>query len=272
MAFHENNFQLNIFILALTTTILLQVLSNLANDLGDSEKGTDNENRVGPERAIQSGAISQKQMKIAVAIFVVLSLISGFSLITISTLGDNIWTSLGFVVLGIACIIAAIKYTAGKSAYGYKGLGDFFVFIFFGLVGVCGSYYLHSQDLNIKHFLPAITIGTFSAAVLNLNNMRDHQNDKASGKFTMAVKLGIKKAKLYHYTLLTIGMTSSFFYVIQEPFKVLNLLFLLAFIPIVIHIKTVVKNINPENLDPELKKVALSTFLFSLLFWFSVSF
>lgn len=272
IAFQEGHFVRSVFILALTTTLFLQILSNLANDLGDAEKGTDNENRVGPDRAIQSGKITKEQMKKAVALFVVLSLASGVSLIYVGNLGENVLAQLGFIVLGIACIIAAIKYTAGKSAYGYKGLGDLFVFIFFGLVGVCGSFYLYNKNLEIKHILPAMSIGLFSAAVLNLNNMRDHENDKASGKFTMAVKLGIKKAKLYHFTILIIGMLSSLFYVIQSPFIPLNLLFVLSYIPLVIHLITVGKNKSPEDLDPELKKVALSTFLFSILFWISFSF
>lgn len=272
MAFQEGHFKLPVLILSLTTTLFLQILSNLANDLGDAEKGTDNENRVGPERAIQSGKISKSQMKKAVAIFVFLSLVSGIALIWNGSFGNNTLAIAGFTLLGIACIIAAIKYTAGKSAYGYKGLGDLFVFIFFGLVGVCGSYYLYNNNLELKHLLPAISIGLFSAAVLNLNNMRDHENDKASGKFTMAVKLGIKKAKVYHYFILTTGILSSVFYIIQEQFKPLNLIFILAFIPLIKHIHTVFTNNAPENLDPELKKVALSTFVYAILFWISLSF
>lgn len=272
MALKEGSFNEVVFTLSLTTTLFLQILSNLANDLGDAEKGTDNDNRVGPERSIQSGKISEKQMKVAVAIFVVLSLISGIALIWNGSFGKNILAQLGFIVLGIACIVAAIKYTAGKSAYGYKGLGDLFVFIFFGLVGVCGSYYLHDKNLELKHFLPAISIGLFSAAVLNLNNMRDHENDKASGKFTMAVKLGVQKAKYYHYTIITIGILSSLFFILQDQFMPLNLIFTIAYLPLIKHMRTVYKNSTPENLDPELKKVALSTFAFSLLFLISLSF
>lgn len=270
MAYSDGFFNLTVFILAITTTLFLQILSNLANDLGDAEKGTDNEDRVGPERAIQSGKISHSQMKKGVTVFVVLSLISGCALIFNGEFGSSILPQIGFIVLGIACIIAAIKYTAGKSAYGYKGLGDLFVFIFFGLVGVGGTYFLFAKQIELKHLLPAFSIGLFSAAVLNLNNMRDHENDKASGKFTLAVKLGITKAKKYHYFIIITGILSSLAYVIQVQFQPINFLFILSFIPLILHIKKVINNKKPEDLDPELKKVALSTFLFSILFWLSV--
>ena len=259
------------FILALTTTFFLQILSNLANDYGDSEKGTDNENRIGPIRAIQSGVISKIQMKKAIIIFIFLCLLSGFSLVFYASRTVSFWYPSTFILVGLLAIISAIKYTAGKGAYGYKGMGDLFVFIFFGLVGVIGTAVLNVHDFHLTMLLPAITIGCFSASVLNLNNMRDWENDKASNKNTLVVKVGLSKAKKYHFIILIIGIVSSISYVFQKDFILLNLTFIVAFIPIVLHLKTIV-NIrnNPSEFDPELKKVAIATFLFSILFLVSV--
>ena len=263
-------FEFVIFILAIFTTLFLQVLSNLANDYGDAEKGTDNENRVGPERAIQSGAISKFQMKKAIIIFVILSFSFGVSLVVYSLRNVHIGYTLALIITGILSIVAAIKYTAGKKAYGYKGLGDLFVFIFFGLVGVLGSKFLYIASFDLSSLLPAMTIGLFSAAVLNLNNMRDWENDKASGKNTLVVKIGLPKAKKYHFTILITGIASSITYALQLEFSLVELTFVLAFIPIVLHLRTVAKiKENPTEFDPELKKVALSTFLFSILFFLS---
>tara|TARA_Y100000589_G_C27164175_1_gene634067 strand:+ start:991 stop:1893 length:903 start_codon:yes stop_codon:yes gene_type:complete len=259
-----------IFTLALTTTLFLQILSNLANDYGDAEKGTDNENRIGPKRSIQSGVISMTQMKKAIVFFICLSLCSGLFLVLYATRMISFWYPLIFIMVGVFSIIAAIKYTAGKGAYGYKGLGDIFVFVFFGLVGVIGNAVLQVHCFNFNMILPAISIGCFSAAVLNLNNMRDWKNDKDSKKNTLVVKVGLLKAKRYHFIILIIGMTSSIAYALQQKFKLIDLIFILAFIPILLHLKTINKIINtPAQFDPELKKVALSTFLFSIFFLMS---
>jgi len=256
--------------LALITTLFLQILSNLANDFGDTEKGTDNENRIGPKRSIQSGVISKIQMKKAIIIFVFLCLLSGISLVFYATRTISFWYPLTFVLVGVISIIAAIKYTAGTGAYGYKGLGDLFVFIFFGLVGVIGTAFLQVNDFYFRMLLPSITIGCFSAAVLNLNNMRDWENDKAFQKNTLVVKIGMSRAKKYHFIILIIGIVSSIFYVLQLDFRLIELIFIIAFIPMILHLKTVARiNSNPTEFDPELKKVALSTFFFSLLFFLS---
>ena len=255
------------FVLALTTTLFLQILSNLANDYGDAEKGTDNENRIGPLRAIQSGVISESQMKKAIVVFVFLCFCSGLGLVLYATKAISLWYPLIFISVGVMSIIAAIKYTAGKSAYGYKGLGDLFVFVFFGLVGVIGTAILYVHDFYFSMILPAITIGCFSAAVLNLNNMRDFENDKLSGKLTMVVKIGVEKSKIYHLTIIISGILTSLFYAINSSFSLFQYLFVLSFVPLVTHIFTVVKITEHKNFDPELKKVALSTFLFSVLFY-----
>jgi 1,4-dihydroxy-2-naphthoate octaprenyltransferase len=270
MAYESPNFSWIIFALAISTTLFLQILSNLANDYGDAEKGTDNDDRVGPERAIQSGRITSAQIKKGIIVLVILTLLSGISLIYNSNLGENILAQIGFILLGVVCIIAAIKYTAGKGAYGYKGLGDVFVFLFFGLVGVCGTYFLFTKEITLLQVLPGISIGLFSAAVLNLNNMRDIENDGASGKNTLVVKIGLSKAKIYHLLIILIGISTSILYILQTSFHPINFLFTISFIPLVIHLFKVFKTQAPANLDPELKKVALSTFLFSILFWISI--
>ncbi len=255
-----------IFWLAIITTLGLQILSNFANDYGDGVKGTDNEDRVGPQRALQSGAISKKEMFKGIVITALITLGVAIALIYVSFGAANFLYSIFFFLLGLASIVAAIKYTMGSSAYGYRGLGDIFVFIFFGLVSVVGCYFLFTKNLNFLVFLPAITIGLLSAAVLNLNNMRDHNSDKKAGKNTLVVKLGVNRAKKYHLSLLIFAMLSMLVYLLFTYDHWMNLLFLISFIPLLIHIKKVTYTKNTELLDPELKKVALTTFLLSILF------
>ena len=256
----------NVFWLAIATTLGLQILSNFANDYGDGVKGTDNKDRVGPMRALQSGVISKKQMLKGIVCTAILALSLAISLIYAAFGKDNFLYSLFFFMLGIASIAAAIKYTIGTSAYGYRGFGDVFVFLFFGLVSVVGCFFLYTKNIELLVFLPAVTIGLLSVAVLNLNNMRDYDNDKKSGKNTLVVKLGIQQAKIYHFTLLTISVLCMLIYLFYTYKKPIHLLFLLSFIPILFHFIKVFKTNAPELLDPELKKVALTTFLFSILF------
>lgn len=253
----------SIFIFALLTTILFQIVSNLANDLGDSLKGTDNEHRIGPARTVQKGEISVNQMKIAVFLFSLFSLISAGYLIFISSNGMSQDTIYFYAALAIASVVAAITYTVGKKAYGYYGFGDVFVFLFFGLVSVMGSYTLYTKVFDWITIFPAITIGLLSTAVLNLNNMRDQVNDKFSYKNTLVVKLGFNRAKFYHVGLIMIALTSflAFF-----NFELKGLIFALPFILLLIHLKKVVQVLDPKDFDPELKKVALSTFLLSVFF------
>lgn len=264
-AFSQGLVNYGILGFALLTTLGLQVLSNFANDYGDGIKGTDNENRIGPQRAIQSGAITVQAMKKGIIITSVLTFLSALTLIYISFGKENFAYSVFFFFLGLAAIVAAIKYTMGNSAYGYRGLGDLFVFIFFGLVSVLGCYFLFAKELNILIFLPAITIGLLSVAVLNLNNMRDQASDAMSGKNTLVVKMGAKNAKIYHYTVIITALTLTLLFAILSNFKPIQFLFLIAYIPFLLHIKTVAKNTVPRELDPELKKVALGTFFLSVL-------
>jgi 1,4-dihydroxy-2-naphthoate octaprenyltransferase len=258
-------FQTKIFWLAILTTIGFQVLSNFANDYGDGVKGTD-DNRKGEARMVSSGAITPKQMKNAMIVTTVLTLIVALLLIYVSFGKENFGYSLLFFGLGIASIAAAIKYTVGKSAYGYSGFGDVFVFLFFGLLAVVGTYFLYTKQLNFSIFLPAFSVGLLSTAVLNLNNMRDRENDAKAGKNTLVVKIGAEFAKYYHYYLIIASFLFAMLYVVIHFHSPQQFLFVLAYIPLVKHILFVAKNKEEAMLDGELKKVALSTFLFAILF------
>ena len=268
-AFH-GSFSWIIFSLAVLTTLCLQILSNLANDYGDAVSGVDNQGRIGPERSIQAGLITKAQMKKAIIVFIFLSLISGIALIIAGTKGIKLSYGILFFALGIGAIIAALKYTMGKNPYGYSGFGDVFVFIFFGLVGVMGVYFLYTHSFSAEEFLLAISMGCFSTGVLNLNNLRDRENDAAFGKRTLVVKIGAEKAKIYHAVLLSIGMLTAIIYYIINVIPIWKYFFVLAFIGIIKSIIVVFKNKNPELLDSELKKLAISTLLFSLLFGLSI--
>jgi 1,4-dihydroxy-2-naphthoate octaprenyltransferase len=255
----------SIFWLAILTTIGFQVLSNFANDYGDGIKGSD-KNRTGEARMVSSGAITPKQMKTAMLCTAVLTLLIALLLILVAFGSENFGFSILFFGLGIASIAAAIKYTVGNSAYGYSGFGDLFVFLFFGLLSVVGSYFLFTKDLDLKIFFPAISTGLLSTAVLNLNNLRDREEDKKNNKNTLVVKLGLSNAKLYHYSLIFLALIAALLYVFLDFRSIYQFIFLVAFIPLIKNIVTVSKNKIPAELDSELKKVALSTFLFAILF------
>ncbi len=254
-----------IFVLALLTTVALQVLSNFANDYGDGVKGTDNEDRVGPQRALQSGQVTPDQMfeAIKINILVIIALVV-MLLFNAFGMRHFLYTML-FLALGAFSVYAAINYTVGESAYGYKGLGDVFVFVFFGLVSGLGTYFLYTLKIDHVIILPAITIGLLSVAVLNLNNMRDINSDIKSNKITMAVKLGLKNAKLYHYTLIGFAIFLSSLFAILYYVSPYNLMFMVMYVPLVKHLLYVKKTTNPALLDSELKKVAISTFLLAIL-------
>ena len=263
-AYYQGFSDWRIVVLALLTTLGLQVLSNYANDYGDGVKGTD-ANRIGEKRLVAAGVITAEQMKKAVIITAVLTFIIALLLIYVAFGKDNFALSLIFILLGIGSIGAAIKYTVGKSAYGYSGFGDLFVFIFFGLVSVIGSNFLFTHFIDWKLFLPATSIGLLSVAVLNLNNMRDIENDKIVGKNTLVVKMGLKWAKYYHQIIIVLGMICFMIFAIlietsTLPILIINIL-------IILHMNKVDKSQNYEDFDPELKKVALSTFALSILFW-----
>lgn len=266
LAYANGYFDWKICSLALLTTIGFQILSNFANDYGDGVKGTDNKDRIGPTRALQSGEITPKQMLNVIKITGVITFIIALLLIYNSFGKEHLIYVFLFLIFGIASIIAAIKYTMGKKAYGYSGYGDVFVFIFFGWLSVAGSYFLYTKQLDFTIFLPATTVGLLSVGVLNLNNMRDRESDAKVNKNTLVVKIGEEFAKYYHYYLIIGAFLFALLYVIWHYKSPKQLLFLIAFIPIFKHLYTVYKNTDAKKLDPELKKLALSTFLFSLLF------
>ncbi len=266
-AVYYNVFDGVIFSLAVLTTLLFQILSNFANDYGDGIKGTDNEDRIGPKRAFQTGAISKKSFKTGIIITSLLSLTSAIALIIISFGWDNAFLSITFLLLGILAIWAAIKYTVGNSAYGYRGLGDVFVFIFFGLVSVCGSYALYSKTIDIIILMAGAGIGLLSTAVLNLNNMRDYNSDKTVGKNTLVVHLGQKASKFYHGILIVFGLLFILGFFVASDVSKWVYLSTFTFFILSKHLSFVFKNKNPKDLDQELKKVALSTFGLSLIFF-----
>jgi len=254
-----------IFTFCVLTTIFLQILSNLANDYGDSVNGADSSDREGPSRMVQSGQISLGQMKQAMIVFVGLSLISGVYLLYLS-FGLNWQAFLFFFGLGIACILAALAYTAGRKPYGYIGLGDLSVLIFFGFVGVIGSYYLFANTANITLVLPAISCGLFSVAVLNINNIRDIESDKKAGKQSIPVRIGRKKAVIYHWALLVLAIAAALAYTLINYDHYIQLLFLLTVPLLVSNAVAVHKKTSSKELDPYLKQMALSTLLFVSLF------
>ena len=253
-----------IFWFAILTTIGFQVLSNFANDYGDGIKGTD-KNRKGEARMVSSGAITPNQMKSAMIITAIITLVIALLLIYFAFGRENFGFSLLFFGLGVLSIVAAIKYTVGNSPYGYSGFGDIFVFLFFGLLSVLGSYFLYTKHLDFEILLPAISVGLLSAAVLNLNNLRDREEDKRNNKNTLVVRLGIDKSKRYHYFLIFGALVAALTYVLLDFKTIYQFLFLVAFLPLLKNVKTVSQNKIPAELDSELKKVALSTFLFAIL-------
>lgn len=256
------NFSWVVFALTMSTTFLLQVLSNFANDYGDFNNGADNQDRVGPSRAVQSGEITPAQMKNAMVITASLSLLSGVILLYSSLAQTGYLTeSILFLTLGLSSIAAAVKYTAGKNPYGYKGFGDLFVFVFFGLVGVMGTAFLQTKEISSISFLNALVIGGLSTAVLNLNNLRDHVNDKAAGKMTLVVKMGFEKGKLYLIILVVLALLSA----LLVSFLLDSYLGLLAFILPIIRLIKIMQIAEPRNLDPELKKFALSALLYGVI-------
>lgn len=266
LAKYNNVFNVNIFVLAMLTTLSYQILSNLANDYGDGVKGTDNKDRIGPKRALQSGAITKAEMFKAIKINILISIVLTVGLIYYSFGSDHFFLVVFFYGLAVLALIAAIKYTVGNSAYGYRGQGDIYVFLFFGLVSVIGCYVLYAKQINQVVILPAISIGLLSTAVLNLNNMRDIISDKKANKITLAVKLGKENAKKYHYFLVIGAMCCAVLFAIlyytSSPY---SLLFLIAFIPLSLHLYKVNKVSDPKHFDPELKKLVLSTVVFSVL-------
>ena len=271
LAYADGGFNLTVFGLALITTLFLQILSNLANDYGDFVKGTDNEERVGPDRTMQSGLITKSEMVKIMWVIALFCSVFGVWLIYEGTIGLDLKKAGLFAILGLSAMGAAVKYTMGKNPYGYVGLGDIFVFLFFGLLGVLGSYFLHTHTLNWDLLLPASSIGLFTTAVLNINNMRDCETDKKSGKNTLVVKIGIEKAKDYHRALIFGGILLAITFVFPSP-NYFHYIFAIT-IPIFVgFVQSIQKRNDFENFDPFLKKQAITTFIFSILFVIGINF
>ncbi|MDB2389571.1 1,4-dihydroxy-2-naphthoate octaprenyltransferase [Flavobacteriaceae bacterium] len=256
--------QFPLFWWAMATTIGFQVLSNFANDYGDGVKGTDAQ-RTGEARMVASGLITAKQMKRAVWISGILTFFSATIVVFMAFGQQHYLLSFLFFNLTLLALWAAVRYTVGGGAYGYSGWGDVFVFVFFGLLGVLGSSVLFIKQIDYYLLLPAITVGLLSVAVLNLNNMRDADQDALIGKRTLAVRMGFQKAKIYHNILVLGALVSALLYAFLRAQELWSWAFIFAFIPLGLHLIRVQKISNPADYDAELKKVALSTFLYALL-------
>ena len=266
LAVMDGGFRWSVFVLAALTTILLQILSNMANDYGDFVNGKDTAERVGPKRMVQSGEISVPTMLKGMIVVGVLCAITGVSLIWIGTRGIDISNMLIFGVLGVAAIAAAIKYTVGKNPYGYRGLGDLFVFIFFGLVGVIGTYFMHTQSFRWDLLLPASSIGFLSMGVLNMNNMRDYEADKNAGKRTIVVAMGERKAAYYHLFLITGAIVLTVIFTLLNYHSPWQWLFLLCTPLLALNLKKVFSYKNGLELYPELPRVSMAALVFALMF------
>lgn len=266
LAYEEGRFKWGVFLFGTCTTLFLQILSNLANDYGDARKGTDNSQRLGPLRVTQTGLVTLREMRWMITLFVILSLFSGSMLIWSGLGKGNLLLYALFFLLGFSAIYAAVKYTIGKKPYGYLGFGDIMVFIYFGILGVAGTYFLHTRSFHPTILLPASSIGLLSVGVLNLNNMRDRENDELNGKQTLVVRMGITWAKVYHVGLLFTAFLLGLTYTIINFDSFLQLMFLLPLPLLASDIQKVLTNTVPVELNAELKKLAVATLLFSLSF------
>lgn len=264
-AWSEKKFNGWVFVFSILTTLFLQILSNYANDYGDFIRGTDNDNRIGPRRALQSGEISPHHMKIAIFVISALAFLTGIILIFFAASNMSFLIQLAFLTIGIAAISAAIKYTIGKKPYGYQGWGDVFVLFFFGIVSTLGTYFLHTQQFKSLILLPALSLGLLSSAVLNINNIRDYSSDAANNKNTLVVKIGITKAKFYHSTLISLAWLLAIAFVLIQFRTITQFLFILTLPWFVKNILQVYRIQNLFELNTELKKLALATLLFAIL-------
>jgi 1,4-dihydroxy-2-naphthoate polyprenyltransferase len=263
LAFNDGGFSVLIFALTGLTTVLLQINSNLANDYGDFEKGTDNDSRVGPQRALQSGAIQPVDMKVGIATFSALSFFCGAILLWLAPI--DLLSKATLLLAGVAAIYASVRYTTGHKPYGYRGLGDVSVMLFFGLLGVIGSYFVQTSAMNFWVLLPAIALGCLSAGVLNVNNTRDLESDKASGKITLAVRLGAENARKYHVILIAVAIDCMLIFGWYNFSRWTQWLFVLAFPLLLLNATKVYRTNEAAKLDPFLKQLAISTFLMALL-------
>jgi 1,4-dihydroxy-2-naphthoate octaprenyltransferase len=259
-----------IFALALLVTLLYQILSNYANDYGDGIKGTDAKRSTSAEaRAVASGKITAKQMKNAVILFSVLSFAATIALLYVAFIPQYMTEFYIFIGLGVASILAAIGYTVGKKPYGYMGLGDLFVFIFFGLVSVCGSYFLFTKTFSWDILLPGTAVGMMSMAVLNLNNMRDIESDRLSGKNSLALRIGFKNAMIYEMVLLQLPLILILIFLAINGFiqsqNYYVFIVMILIIPFAKLRRRIMSVKEPKELDQFLKQVGILTFTMAVL-------
>ena len=271
LAAAENKFRIDIVAWCILTTLFLQILSNLANDYGDTKHGADSIHRSGPKRAVQSGIISANEMKKGIFIFALLSLLSGLMLLWVSLGQEGFYLFILFLIIGLVAIWAAINYTAGSKPYGYAGLGDISVFIFFGLVGVAGTYFLQTHQFDTSILLPAASLGFFSTGVLNINNIRDIDSDKLAGKHSIPVRIGPTKARIYHTLLLLFGFSCTLLYLLNLPgTSYIQYLFFLTVPFLFYNVYRIWHLYTSSAIDPLLKQLSLTTLLFVLLFGISM--
>ncbi|WP_163710382.1 1,4-dihydroxy-2-naphthoate polyprenyltransferase [Mangrovibacterium lignilyticum] len=266
LAWFYGSFNLAVFVLALITATLIQVFSNFANDYGDFQKGTDNHQRLGPTRTMQGGEITPAEMKKGMWIIGGLSFLFGIALVYVGTWEYCKIAFSGFIGLGILALLAAYFYTAGHKSYGYIGLGDLSVFLFFGLLPVIGVFFLHANYVETAIILPAISMGFFSAGVLNLNNMRDIENDQESGKITLAVKMGSRNSRIYHIALISWGWVAALIFTLHQQESTWQWLFVLTFPLFLFDLIKIYNTKDDRLLDPFLKRLALGTLAFTILF------
>ncbi len=265
LAAFDGSFSWNVLIFSGLTTIFLQILSNLANDYGDFKHGADSAHRTGPSRAVASGAISPAEMKTGIIVITLAALVSGLILIShLLTFGVIYFIS--FLAAGILAILAALGYTMGKKPYGYAGLGDIFVMLFFGIVGVAGTYFLNTGTIRLIHILPALSTGFFATAVLNINNIRDVDSDKLAGKKSIPVRIGRLAAVKYHWFLLSAGWVAALAYNLLDFRGPFQFLFLFSTPLLIINGNQVAALSASEKLDACLRKMALTTLFFVLTF------
>lgn len=257
LAVRVTKFHIWTFVFAIFTTLSLQILSNISNEMGDAQHGTDNPDGTRPTYGLQAGTISAKEMTHLIWLLVGLSVLFGVLLI-LSAFGTLFsLPACVMLILGLAAIVAAMKYTMGKNPYGYNGLGDLFVLIFFGIVSVCGAYYLQTQTNPMAVMLPALSIGFLSVGVLNINNIRDLNVDKSNGKHTLASKIGRKNAKLYQVMLVTAAVALFFIY---------GFYWVLIFLPLFIWHFYAIFTESGKQLDKQLPILSVTTLLISILY------
>ena len=264
LAYNQGKFSIIILLLGLATAVLLQVLSNFANDYGDFINGADEKRISKYERVLQSGKISPKQMRWMLIILTLLTFVTGISLIIFAANALGTIALVVFFGIGILCIIAAITYTIGKKPYGYIGIGDIAVFIFFGIVGVCGIYVLQTRQWDWHVLLPAASFGLLSMGVLNINNIRDLESDRISGKKTLVVRIGLEKAKIYHTWLILIAVILGIVSTLLDFHSAFQLLYLLTIPFFIMNVYRVRSSEYSGKLDDELRNLSLTAFFFSV--------